>query len=318
MNRNEEEKNKKFKESFANFYKNKTNMDYPSDKPSESTDSLTPSDLQEASVQMPPKVNFESPENFQSKILHETDPDLIVGYEIVDLPSKGIFYNNNIDKIKIEYLTSKDEDILTTPSLIQDGTVIDIVLKKKIKTPNIEPKDLLIGDKNALILFLRASSYGHEYEVEVADPRNQNKFKEIVDLTKLKYKKTKENPDDKGEFSVEIPMRKKNVKFKLLTSGQEDSLFKRAKSIKEAYNKEYSEYNTMKLKAHITEIDGNRDRSYIERFTDAMPVRDALTIRSKIVDVTPDIDMSYEFKTKDGFKFNAKLTVGVDFFFPNL
>ena len=311
-----EEKKKNLTESLANFYKNKTGQNFETDQPLNFSNPIS-TDLNEPTVQVPSKIDFKTPEDFQSKLSQETDPDLIVGYEIVDLPSKGIFYKNNLDKVKIEYLTSKDEDILTTPSLIQDGTVIDVVLKKKIKTPDIEPKDLLTGDKNALILFLRASSYGHEYEVEVTDPRNKNRFKQIVDLTKLDYKKPTENPDDNGEFFLEIPMRKKRVKFRLLTSGEEDTLFKRAESIKEAYNKEYSEYSTMKLKAHVTEIDGNRDHSYIQRFIDAMPVRDAIAIRRKIIDVTPDINMEYEFKANDGFKFKAKLTVGVDFFFPN-
>lgn len=308
----DKEKNENLKESFNKFYKNKTGMDL------NENDSIT--NIGEASVQMPNKIDFNNDvnDNFQSKMLKETDPDLLVGFEIVDLPSKGIFYENKIDKVKMEYLTSKDEDILTTPSLIQDGTVLNVILKRKIKTPNIDPQDLLTGDKNALILFLRASSYGHEYDVEVTDPRNQKTFKQTVDLTKLKYKEPTDKPDENGEFSIEIPMRKKIVKLKLLTSGEEDNLFKRAEAIKDAYNREFSEFNSMKIKAQIVEIDGKRDRSYIERFVDAMPIKDTITIRRKIIDVTPDIDMTYQFKTKDGFKFNAKLTVGVDFFFPNL
>lgn len=300
---------KALNDSLANFYNQRKQVDQ---------DRGVSSDTQTATSHVPPKLNMESPENFQSRMQQESDPDLIVGYEIVDLPSKGLFYPNGLNKIKIEYLTSKDEDILTTPSLIQDGTVLDVILKRKIKTPNVNVDDLLTGDKNALLLFLRASSYGHDYEVTVKDPRNSKSFSETIDLRKLQHKKTTEMPNAEGLFLVELPMRKKTVKIRLLTSGQEQELYRRAESIKEAYGNDYSEYSTMKIKSHIVDIDGKTERTYIERFVDAMPVRDTLTIRKKILDVSPDVDMSYTFKTKDGYKFDANLTVGVDFFFPSL
>ena len=136
-------------------------------------------------------------------------------------------------------------------------------------------------------------------------------------MLKLKYKEIKETPDQYGHFVVELPMRKKVVTIKLLTSGDENLIFKKAESIKEAYGNEYSEYNTMKLKAHIVAINDKADRSYIEKFVDAMPALDAFTIRKKIMDVSPDVDMQYEFTAKDGYSFSANLNVGVDFFFPN-
>jgi len=299
-------------ESLANFYSQRQKSD-------EEKSGVSGISNESPTSKMPPKINMESPDNFQSRMQQETDPDLIVGYEVVDLPSKGLFYPDGLDKVKIEYLTSKDEDILTTPSLIQDGTVLDVILRRKIKSPkNVDVSKLLTGDKNALILFLRASSYGHEYEVQVTDPRNDKTFSQVVDLTKLKNKELSERPDESGHFTVDLPMRKKLVKFRLLSSGEEQQLQKRAESVQEAYGHDYSEYSTMKLKAHIVQIGDKTDRSYIDRFVDAMPVRDTLTIRKKILDVSPDIDMSYEFKAKDGYKFKASLTVGVDFFFPSL
>jgi len=271
-------------------------------------------------------LNIISPENkaniiqndIQKNLEMETDPDLIIGYEIIKLPSEGIFYKNKIKELTIEYLTSKDEDILTTPSLIENGTVLDILLKRKIKTPNIIVDDLLPGDKDAIHLFLRMSSYGPEYKVQVIDPRNGNTFNRTVDLSKLKYKEIIEKPDENGLFYVELPMRKKIVKFKLLTSGEDDLIFKKAEAIKTAYNQEYSQYKSMKLKASIIEINGKTDKIYIEKFVDAMPGLDVFTIRKKILEVSPGIDMKYEFITDDGFKFITNLTMGIDFFFPNL
>lgn len=281
-----------------------------------SPDSVTSAPLEAKSDSIPPSTNFNKQE-FENVMSKETDPDLMTSYEIVKLPSKGLFYKNKISEVNVEYMTSKDEDLLTTPSLIENGTVLDVLLKRKIKTKNIIPDDLLAGDRNAVILFLRSSSYGAEYSVQVPDPRTNITFKTTVDLQKLKYKKVNEQPDEQGHFTVKLPMRKKTVIFRLLTSGEETMLFKKAEAIKDAYNQEFSEYSTLKLKSHVISIEGNTDRTYIGKFIDAMPAMDALTIRRKILNVSPDVDMDYEFQTKDGYKFKAQLAVGVDFFFPN-
>ena len=263
-----------------------------------------------------PKPNF-NPQEFEKAMTRETDPDLIITYEIVSLPSRGKFYSNGISEVNVEYMTSKDEDLLTTPSLIESGNVINVLLKRKIKTAGIKVEDLLDGDRNAIILFLRTSSYGANYSVQVTDPRTGIPFNTSVDLTKLKYKEVFELPNENGHFTVEIPMRKKTVTFRLLTSGEETLLSKKADAIKEAYSAEFTEYSTMKLKSHIMAINDKTDRSYIDKFVDAMPALDAYTIRRKILDVSPDVDMTYEFITKDGYKFMANLSVGIDFFFPS-
>jgi len=259
-----------------------------------------------------------NPNDFQNIMSKETDPDLMTSYEIVPLPSKGIFYKNGLSEVNVEYMTSKDEDLLTTPSLIENGSVLDLLLKRKIKTPNVNPEDLLPGDRNAIILFLRTSSYGTDYKVQVSDPRNGGVFEETVDLLKLKYKEPSEMPNEEGYFSVDLPMRKKNVVFKLLTSGQDTVIYKKSESLKEVYGSNFSEYNTLKLKSSIVSIDGKTDKFYIDKFVDAMPALDAFTIRKKILEVSPDVDMSYEFTAKDGHKFKGTLSVGIDFFFPSL
>jgi len=274
---------------------------------------VPPSPVQFNAIPTSPVFN---PQEFEKSMMRETDPDLMTSYEIVKLPSKGLFYSSKISEVNVEYMTSKDEDLLTTPSLIESGTVLDILLKRKIKTAGISPEELLAGDRNSIILFLRSSSYGAEYSVQVPDPRTNVLFKTTVDLLKLQYKEVKETPDQYGYFRVELPMRKKTVVFRLITSGEDTKIFKKAEAIQEAYGEEFSQYSTMKLKSSIISIDDKTDRSYIDKFVDAMPALDALTIRRKIIDVSPDVDMEYEFCTKDEYKFKAQLSVGIDFFFP--
>jgi hypothetical protein len=257
-------------------------------------------------------------ENYEAMGVQQTDPDLIVGHEIVKLPSKGLFYANGLSELKIEYLTAKDEDILTTPSLIQSGEALDLVMKKKIKTPNVVIDNLLIGDQNAIALFLRASSYGHEYQVQVTDPRNGKEFPYTVDLRKIGYKEIIEKPDKDGLFQFYLPMRKKDVKFRLLNAKDSKKIISDVEHMQEAGYSQIAEFTSMKIKAHIVEINGNRDRGYINNFVNAMPAGDALKLRRKILDVTPDLDLLYEFSTSDGYKFKTPLIMGIDFFFPSL
>jgi len=271
-----------------------------------------------SSIPKPSPAPMMSKEELEGSLMKETDPDLMTSYEIVELPSKGLFYPNKLSEVAVEYMTSKDEDLLTTPSLIDNGTVIDVLLKRKIKTKGVDPEKLLLGDRSAILIFLRSSSYGHEYSVMVTDPRTGNQFKDNVDLTKLEYKEIKVLPDENGYFDVFIPMRKKNVKFRLLTTGEDNIIYKKAESIQQAYGEEVNHYNTMKLKAQIVSIEGITDRNYIDKFVEAMPALDSLTIRKKIQEVSPDVDLEYEFTAKDGFKFKSNLVLGLDFFFPNI
>lgn len=247
-----------------------------------------------------------------------TDPDLLIAHEIVSLPSKGLHYSNGISELAIEYMTAEDEDILTTPSLIDNGTVLDVLLKRKIKTPNINPNDLLPGDRNAILIFLRCSSYGSEYTVQVTDPRTGKPFETKVDLLRLQYKENLEQPDENGCYSIYIPMRKKTVKFRLLTYGEDNIIYKRAEARQAEFNEEVSKYNTFKLISSIVSIDDNTSRDYIEKFIHAIPALDALTIRRKILEVSPDVDLQYTFTTTDDYEFKANLVLGIDFFFPGI
>lgn len=270
------------------------------------------------SIPKPSPAPMMNKEDFEQTMSKETDPDLMTSYEIIELPSKGLFYPDRLSEVAVEYMTSKDEDLLTTPSLIDNGTVIDVLLKRKIKTKGVKPENLLLGDRSAILIFLRSSSYGPEYTVMVTDPRTGNQFKSTVDLTTLTYKDIVEIPDENGHFEVFIPMRKKKVKFRLLTTGEDNTLYKKAESIQNAYGEEVNHYNTMKLKAQIVSIDGNSDRSYIDKFVEAMPALDSLTIRRKVQEVNPDVNLEYEFTAKDGYKFKSNLVLGLDFFFPSI
>lgn len=246
------------------------------------------------------------------------DTDLQIGFDTVKLPSKGVFYRNKTEEVVVEYLTSKDEDILTTPSLIENLTLFDVLLKTKIKTKGIDVDELLSGDKNAILMFLRASSYGKDYDVEVVDPFTGKVFKTQVDLTKFKYKEVNELPDENLLFSVDLPNRKKLVKFRLLSDSEMKKIVKQAENKREAVGTPYLEILSMRLKSSIVSIDGKTDKLYINKFVDAMPAGDSLAIRRRIDEVTPMVDMGYEFTSPAGYTFKTDVSIGYDFFFPKV
>jgi len=308
------------KNAMNNFYAARQNDTQEIINKNTSTPQGTPLVTQPPVQQQVQMSGFQTPEDFEKNVYKQAitnvDPNLNVEFEIIKFPSKGQFYPSRVSEVVVEKMTSLDEDVLATTSLIENGTVLDVLIKRKIKTPGINTDELLVGDRNAILLFLRASSYGHEYDVRVVDPRTGIPFTSQVDLTALKPKEMVAQPDERGEFSLQLPVRKVMVKFKILNFREIQHVLKTAEAKQAAYNTEYSEFGSLKLKAEVVEIEGNRNKDYIVQFIDALPARDSAKLKQSVNDVTPDIDMNYEFAATDGYKFKAKVSVGVDFFFP--
>lgn len=238
--------------------------------------------------------------------------------QTVVLPSKGLLYANGIKEVEIDYMTASDENLLSSPELIRKGTVMDELLKRKIKTTGIKVSELLNGDKDKIILQLRASSYGQYYDVKVTCPETGNEFEESIDLLTLNEKELSQEPDELMQFTYTLPMSKKVVKFKLLTSGEFDKVMDAAQKQKEAYKSLFAESITLLLKSQIKEVDGNSDRNFINKFVDRMKAGDSTALRRYIKSIEPGIDYDYELTSPyTGNKFKATLNFGIDFFYPS-
>lgn len=154
--------------------------------------------------------------NNDNESLYEID-DFDIPHDLVPLPSKGLIYKNCKSKIPVAYLTASDEDLITSPNLYVNGKIIDLLLRKKILDKNINPDGLCKGDRDAIIVWLRATGYGSNFPVNVKDPTTGQSFECEVDLSKLKSKDFKLKPDLDGYFDFVLPKTKKTVKFKYLT-----------------------------------------------------------------------------------------------------
>ena len=156
------------------------------------------------------------------KTFNDVDPSL--QYDVIQLPSNGQCYKSKVDRVPVAYLTAYDENIITSPNLYKDGLVIDFLLKNKVVNSDINVDDLVSGDADAIILFLRATSYGPDFPIVVKDPDSGEQIDTVIDLTKLKPKEFKLIGDENGHFEFTTPLRKDKIKFRYLTRNQERKL----------------------------------------------------------------------------------------------
>lgn len=240
-------------------------------------------------------------------------------FDVIPLPSRGLLYPGQQGNVKVEYMTATDENILTSPNLIKSGKVLDILLEKKIKESPVSFDELLVGDRNAIMIWLRATGYGEMYPVKLTDPESGVEFDYEINLSELKTKELPEDvePDEKGEFSFLLPKCKKKIKFKLMTVGDEKSILTRSEKYEKATKSQISNSLTYRLQSQIKEIDGNRDINFIQQFVNVMPAFDSLKFREYSDKIEPGIEMSAEVEGPTG-SFQAPITLGLNFFWPNV
>jgi len=236
--------------------------------------------------------------------------------EIVDLPSKGYFYPEtsplSSGKVELKYMTAKEEDILTSQNLIKDGTVIDILLQSLIVNKDIKVEDLLIGDKNAIMVAARILGYGKDYDFTY-DGVNQK-----VDLTRLEPNQIDFSKLKKGQnqFDYELPKSNRKITFKLLNGKDEKNIDAEVKAREKLGGSSTGELTT-RLKNIITSVDGNVDRAYINSFVDNEFLSiDSLEFRKHMLSITPDIDMKTKIMV-DGEETEVTIPVTVRFFWPS-
>jgi len=236
--------------------------------------------------------------------------------EVVDLPSKGYFYVDghplSSGKVEVKYMTAKEEDILTSQNLIKQGVVIDKLLQSLIVDKTININDLIIGDKNAIMVAARILGYGKDYEFTY-DGEEQ-----IADLSKLEPKDLDFSKLTRGQnkFSYDLPNSKRPVTFKLLNGHDEKDIEAELKALKKI-SKDTSSELTTRLKKLILSVDGKSEIGYINNFIDnEFLSRDSLAFRTYLSSVTPDIDMSTTIDI-DGEEQAVVIPITLRFFWPD-
>jgi hypothetical protein len=236
--------------------------------------------------------------------------------EMVELPSKGLVYpeSNPLSKgtVEMKYMTAKEEDILTNQAYIKKGIVFDKLLKSLITTPGVSIEDLVVGDKNALLIAARILGYGAEYKFTYLGKDYD------VDLTSLNDKVLDETLFTKGknEFSYTLPFSKVEVTFKLPTGKDEKEIEMELESLKKI-NKDQTSELTTRLKHIITSINGDGDKKTIREFIDDyLLAKDSREFRKYLANIQPDIVTKTTVENMDGLEEEIEIPIGINFFWP--
>jgi hypothetical protein len=243
--------------------------------------------------------------------------------EMVGLPSKGLLYPEGSPlrngSIEVKYMTAKEEDILTNQSYIKSGVVIDKLLQSLVVSP-IDFNDILIGDKNAILIAARVYGYGPHYVFNYTNPGTNEDEEVMIDLTQVQDKEIDESlvkTPGVNEFEFELPASKRKVTFKLLTQRDENNIQLDLKNQRKM--KREAELTT-RLKHTILSIDGDTDKATIREFVDTeLLAVDSRALRNYIKDMSPDVDLTFNFEGEDGtIVNNVQIPIGVTFFWPDL
>jgi len=250
-------------------------------------------------------------------------------FEIIDLPSKGLLYDPSnplsSGKLELKYMTAKEEDILTTQSYIKQGVVLDKLFQSLILGNgaglSVNYNDLLMGDKNAVMIAARVLGYGKDYEIEITNPSG-DKQKELVDLSQFEHAAIDESLITPGvnRFRFELPATKRVVEFKLLTHKDNMKVDEELVAMKKLTKQGGSEDHnlTTRMIHTIVSVDGNEDRQHIRNFVkNEFLAMDARAFRKYMKSIQPDVDLTMNL-TDDtsGEPFTMELPISVDFFWP--
>lgn len=241
--------------------------------------------------------------------------------EMVSLPSKGLLYPKESPlskgEIEMKYMSAKEEDILTNQNYIKNGTVIDKLLQSLIVTP-INYDDLLVADKDAILIAARILGYGKDYPVSFLDPKTRTMRNDVVDLSILKEKEIDETLLVAGvnEFSFKLPHTDNIITFKLLTHGDDKKIDAEIKGLQKI-NPQGSFEATTRLKYIITSVNGKRDIVDIRQFVDGgyLLAKDARALREEYARVQPGVELVFY---PEGVEEGIPFQIGLDFFWPDL
>ena len=246
--------------------------------------------------------------------------------EIIDLPSRGYFYPDGHPlaegKIEIKYMTAKEEDILSSATLIKQGVVIDKLLQSLIVT-KVKYDDLLLMDKNAVFIAARVLAYGNIYPAEITCPNCSSKQTEHINLSEFEEKTLDWNQFTKGKttFDFTLPITKKVVTLKFLTHGDDKVITENLKAAKKLSKLTGVDPElTTRLRQMMVAIDGNTDPAEIYKFSQNMLSRDSLALREYLKSITPEIDTTFHYQCENCEHENHKMAVPitVSFFWPGV
>ena len=238
--------------------------------------------------------------------------DFNLPHDVVSLPSKGIFYKPKKESLKVGYLTAADENLLSSPNIFKDGIVYSL-MKNKIYEPGFDVNQMLEVDIQSVLIFLRNTSFGSEYEYSLIDPKTNNRFDTSVVIEEINIKKPIHESDENGFFELTLPKSKRKVKLRLLTLGDTREIDKMQEQYPQGM---VAPTVTRRLEKQIVSLDGDTNKESISKFVSQMPIMDSKEIRKFIKQCEPQLDLTKHVIAPSGEKVTFDVTFGAEFFRP--
>lgn len=234
--------------------------------------------------------------------------NLTLPHDVVPLPSGGVFYKNKRKSVKVGYLTASDENIL----LAGTGDLTMNLLRAKIYEPDLRVEELLEGDVEAIMVFLRNTAFGPEMNLNLTDPTTKKQFQTSVILDELNIING-ELPNEDGTFTLKLPKSQSTIKIKPITYGEIAEI---SRMVEQYPQGRIAPRVTWRLQKEIVEVDGSSDKGEIAKFIEQMPIMDSKFIRSFMDKNEPKLDMNKTILTPSGDRLTVNVGFGVDFFRP--
>lgn len=234
-------------------------------------------------------------------------------HDVVMLPSEGKFYKNKKKSVKVGFLTAADENLLASTGKISSDQLIQRLIRSKLYEPDLSPSEMLEGDIEAILIFLRNTSFGAEYTFNLVDPETGKNFEKTIGLDLLNFRTPEVSPDEYGYYSTKLPKSGVSVKLKPLTFGESDEIERMADNYP---SNMVAPKVTWKLVKQIVEINGSTSKEEISKFVDTMPIMDSKYINNFLRTNEPRIDLNREVTAPSGKKVNVRITFGAEFFRP--
>lgn len=232
-------------------------------------------------------------------------------HDVVELPSKGKLYKNKRASVKVGYLTAQDENILI--GQVNSDMIIPNLLRSKIYEPGFNVDELIDGDVQAILIFLRNTAFGPDYTFLLKDPKTGKDFEATVRLDELDVEKPIHEPNEEGLFSTQLPKSGMSVKCKVLTMADQREIEKLTKSYPNGMT---APVVTKRLEMMIVEIDGDRSRENISAFINQMPISDSKHVRTFIAQCEPRLNLTRKVTAPSGDTLEVSIGFGAEFFRP--
>lgn len=247
-----------------------------------------------------------------------------VPYELAPLPSRGLVYAQNTalhnkESVSIKAMTAKEEDILLSKAFSKLGTTVTELLKSCITDRDIDVSHLLSGDRQSILVAIRITGYGSNYDADVICPECLTRVKNEFDLSQLALKPLEISPRASGvnEFEFMLPVTKKRVTFKFLTGRDEEELNMIVERRKKLIGEAAENPVTTRLAHQIISIEGITDKNKIQTFVTNMPAADSRALRMFIEKNEPGLDMNTSMTcTSCNAESEVALPIGPAFFWP--